>query len=334
MKHKLLVLFIGLSVLGKLNAQDMQFTQFYAVATYLNPAFTGANACSRLSTTYRNQWPSIPRGYVSYALSYDHYLIDYNSGIGALITQDRAGTGQLRTTSYSLLYAYEIRLTRKIGFRAGFQATGSSRTVNFHDLTFGDQLARDGAAVSVETPSLGNVLYFDVSTGGLIYSKKYWLGFSGHHLNQPNQSLIKGESPLPVKYSVHGGAKILLPNNKGLDGKGEQAIFPAINYKAQNKFDQVDVGMYYENSPLIIGFWYRGIPVLKAYKEGYSNNDALSVLAGFTVERLRFGYSYDLTVSKLARSTGGAHEVSVIYQFCTLKKKKSRKKLVVPCPKF
>src|SRR5688500_7651729 len=114
------ILYLLLIVLPiNLSGQDLHFTQFYAAPTYLNPAFTGANACSRLSTSYRNQCPAISKGYVSYALSYDHYVPNSSSGFGFLFTNDKAGSGQLRRTSYSGLYAYEAQLTKKVAARFG-----------------------------------------------------------------------------------------------------------------------------------------------------------------------------------------------------------------------
>ena len=47
------------TVSSEAQAQDPQFTQFYANPLYLNPAFAGTARCPRLVMAYRNQWPSL-----------------------------------------------------------------------------------------------------------------------------------------------------------------------------------------------------------------------------------------------------------------------------------
>ncbi|MGZ4054606.1 MAG: type IX secretion system membrane protein PorP/SprF, partial [Bacteroidia bacterium] len=62
-------------------------------------------------------------------------------------------------------------------------------------------------------------------------------------------------------------------------------------------------------------------------------NDAIILMVGIKNERMSFGYSYDITISKLTNRSQGAHEVTVAYQICKLNKKK-KKPILVPCPKF
>jgi type IX secretion system PorP/SprF family membrane protein len=340
MKRYLSLLLVLLLCAPSLQAQDPQYTQFYASPLYLNPAFAGGNVCSRLATTYRNQWPSIPGAFVTYAASFDQSIPSLNSGAGLMFMNDRAGSGKLRSTSISLFYSYELQLTKKIAARIGVQGGRTVRDVNFYDLVFADQIARGGGATTTyELPTADKVAYLDISSGMLAYGKKWWAGFSSHHLNQPNQSLAQGSSTLPIKYSIHAGYN--LPVGTAIWKKSEldeMYFSPVINYRAQGKFDQLDVGLYYHNNPLVLGLWYRGIPLLKAYQPGYRNDDAVSVLAGVLVnDNLRFGYSYDITVSKLISSTGGAHEVTLSYQFCNyknMKKSKKQKPILIACPKF
>lgn len=321
-----------------LRAQDPQFTQFYASSLYLNPAFAGANVCSRLSTNYRHQWPGIPGAFVTYSAAFDQSAPAFNSGFGLLFMNDKAGSGSLRSTSINLLYSYEIQLTKKIAARLGIEAGRVVRDINFYDLVFADQISRGGVA-TFEIPSGDKVSYMDFSSGALVYGKRFWAGVATHHINKPNQSLIGSDSPLPIKLSVHAGYNLPVGTSTLKKSEIESQYFsPAINYRAQGKFDQLDLGIYYNNMPLVLGVWYRGLPLFKAYEPGYRNDDAVAILAGVTLyENLRFGYSYDLTISRLSTSTGGSHEITLSYQFCSyknMKKSKKRKPILIACPKF
>lgn len=312
--------------------QDMHFTQFYASPMYLNPAFTGANVCSRLSLTYRNQWPAISNAYKSFLLSADHSVQKYNLGVGLLLGNDVAGSGELRTTIINPLISYGIIINRKLAMRVGFQPGVGIRSINYDKLVFGDQLARGGNVPTVETQSQ-KVVFVDIGAGALLYSEIFWLGTSFYHLTKPNTSLVGNESILPIKYTVHGGVK--LPINPSENDKYQKRyISPALHYRGQQDFDQFDVGFYFTQYIFNVGFWYRGIPGLKAYKPGYPNNDAFSLAIGVQADRLNIGYSYDVTISNLKTLTNGAHEITLSYQLCKLKKKRVKLGLVIPCPKF
>jgi type IX secretion system PorP/SprF family membrane protein len=334
MKISYKLLFLIFILNGRLLlSQDMHFTQFYSSSLYLNPAFTGADVCSRFSATYRNQWPGVSKAYKTYLASFDHYLTRYNLGIGLLFGNDVAGSGELKTTVINPLIAYEATLTKKLYMRVGMQPGVGIRSINFNKLIFGDQIYRGGGATTLEEPTQTKV-YFDIGAGALLYTKKIWVGLSFYHLTKPNESL-RGEaetSTLPVKYSLHSGYKYAInPDEKDLIQR--KSVSFAMNYRGQLEFDQLDVGFYYTQYVFNMGLWYRGIPVFKAYKKGYANNDALAFLVGVRADRFNFGYSYDVTISKLTNRTHGAHEITVSYQLCKLSKKK-KKRLLVPCPKF
>jgi type IX secretion system PorP/SprF family membrane protein len=330
LKYICIVLLLGIGL--KTEAQDPQFSQFYAAPTYLNPAFAGTSVQSRVIMNYRHQWPSIPGAFVTYNFSYDINVESINSGLGFLMTHDKAGSGGLRFTTIAGQYVYQLKLNQKWFLRPAVQYGFSWRDVDWMNLTFGDQLIRGGDVTSSEFITGDKVKYFDFSSGMLLFSKKSWLGVSAHHINEPNESLKGDESPLPIKYSVHGGYvfKIHTIGDKNVDAK----IKAAFNFKSQNKFDQLDLGVYYEHNPIVIGVWYRGIPLFKQYDDGYQNNDAVIALFGYNVKNLRIGYTYDMTISRLFSNTGGTHEISLTYEFASKEVSLSRRRRVVDCPKF
>lgn len=314
-------------------AQDQQFTQFYAVPNAISPAFAGASVQNRLSAQYRNQWSAIPGAFSAFNLSYDQFLPNINSGVGLLVNYDQAGTGALRTTGLSLQYAYEARLRRNWFFRPALQFGYFTKAIDFDKLTFYDQMIRDGSQPSVEAGTIRPVNYFDMAAGILTYGPKFWFGLSAYHNNTPDQSFYGyNEHVLYRKMSAHGGVRIRIKGNSLT--KLDHYMVLAANYMSQQEFDQMDFGFYYEFSPVILGLWYRGLP-MKSNHYGYMNHDEVAVLVGFQAARYKFGYSYDITVSRLGiGSSAGSHEISLVYQWASKQHQKPKKIRIMPCAKF
>jgi type IX secretion system PorP/SprF family membrane protein len=317
-------------------AQHFQFSQFYAVPMHLNPAFTGANVCSRVSVNYRNQWSGIPGEFTTYQLSVDHTMRRFKGGLGFQLLRDQAGIGGLTTTQANLMYSYETKLSKGTMGRGGISLGNAQRKIDYTHLVMGDQLARGGDVTSIEDFTVKRVNYWDVGAGVLVFTRSMWFGLSAAHLNKPNQSLMGGSSPLPPEIKLHGGYKFIFSESGGTNKRipDNNSVTFAFNYKKQAKFNQTDIGLYYSKSLLVFGVWYRGLPFYKPVP-GYANNDAAVFLFGINIEKYKIGYSYDMTISKLTNvSSKGTHEVSMSYQFCSQKKSKKKKNVLISCPKF
>jgi len=314
-------------------AQDQQFTQFYSVPTAVSPAFAGASVQSRVSMQYRNQWAAIPGGFTSGNITFDQFMPNISSGIGMLVNYDQAGSGALRSTTVAVQYAYEARIKRNLFFRPALQLGYGQSSIDFSKLTFYDQMIREGDDVSLESGTICPVNYYDMGAGMLLYSPKVWFGTSLSHLNAPDASLTSSSTViLPRKISVHGGYRIRL-KGQSLRKLDHYIVFAA-NYLSQQQFDQLDLGFYYEYSPMILGVWYRGLPV-KSNTYGYMNHDALAFLVGFQAGNYKVGYSYDITVSQLGiANSGGSHEVSLVYQWANKHNQRAKKIRIMPCAKF
>lgn len=345
--YKLLLLSVCMLLMHQsVTAQDPQYSQFYAAPLYLNPAFAGSTNQARVGINYRNQWPAIDANFTTISAYFDTYIEDKNSGIGAMITRDREGILGLQSISLALQYSYNINIVENLSFRPGVQVALYNRSVNFSKLTFGDQFDPNTGDVISPTSaealnSGGNKFFPDISFGGLFYTPRAWLGVAAHHITQPNQSVIGENDKLPMKLSVHTGYKFHF--RPGVVGSGiyarpsERSIAPAIQYRHQGEFDQLDIGAYLTLEPIIIGTWYRGVPFKSV--NGFSNNESVVMLVGFTKKGakdiLNIGYSYDFTISKLGGGSGGAHEFSLVYSWSTRDPRKPPKdKLIIPCPDF
>jgi type IX secretion system PorP/SprF family membrane protein len=315
MNHRVLLPILLFTVfVSELKAQDPQFTQFYANPLYLNPAFAGTARCPRICMNYRNQWPALTANYVTYSFSGDMHIDALGGGLGVLVTTDDQARGTLKTTNASLIYSYQAVISREFSLKFGLQATYMQKSLDHTSLHFGDMIdARRGfvwnTQEAIPSPNKSNA---DFSVGMLGFSKHYFFGFAAHHINRPDEGLL-GESRLPTKITAHGGA--IIPLEKG----NESYLSPNILFQGQQKFNQLNLGLYYVKGPFVAGLWYR-------------NADAVIALVGIQNDNFKFGYSYDITVSQLAGNTAGAHEISVQVQFeCQAKRKKYR---TISCPSF
>lgn len=318
-----------------MQAQDPQFSQFYAAPLYMNPGFAGNTVQARAVMNYRNQWPAMPGTFVSYAASFDYNIESLNSGVGVAIQQDRAGSAGLRYSNVALLYSYTLQLSRFVAVKPGISFSYSFRDINQSELVFGDQLIYDNpTSGSQQAFTTEPVRYPDLGSGAVLYGRRWWIGPAFHHINRPNQSLIAIESRLPMRFSLHGGYKLGI--SKDIKGRDIASATFVAHYKSQGKWDQLDFGTYFKYKIITTGIYYRGIPFLKPNGYQQPNQDAVVALIGFEYKDLAFGYSYDLTVSKLAVNSGGAHEVSLIIEMASdrAKRKRSRSRFFIPCAKF
>jgi len=331
--------FLFLSSLA-VKSQDFQFSQFYNVPLYQNPAFAGSLHQTRITAEQRLQWPRLDARYTTSLISADTYFRKFNTGIGGLVMQDYQGGGQLSSTQVQFMYSYELNLSSKLTFRAGLQAGYISSYVGYSELRFPSQFDNQNGLISNSNPygSDSSIWkkakgYGDVSSGGILYSKRFWTGFAVHHMNTPNQS-FQGpgvDSKLPAEYAVTAGYQIMLRQEVNMHEKDELSITPTFHYKQQGKSNQLDLGIYGAKNQMLIGIWYRGIPVIKY--DNLPNNEAVIFFVGWKGDPLRIGYSYDYTISRLARAgTGGAHELNLTYVFPQRHRHKILKRL--PCPSF
>lgn len=323
----------------KSNGQDIQFSQFYSNVLYINPAFAGSAHATRVILHNRLQWPGLNAKYVTSSFTADHYFERANSGIGLLVLRDVEGSSTLSSTQAALQYSYELHLSSQYSFRAGMQAGITSQYMNYSKLTFPDQYTVNGYQGSpTDEPLQGNTkTFFDLSSGGIFYSDRFWLSVAYDHMNQPNEAFYGTDvMRLPFKMDYATGYKFYLRKLPVYDGDDDTPyITPTAHYKFQGKSQQLDLGAYASYQRFIVGLWYRGIPLINDYRPGLQNNESIVVQVGYKVRpSLSISYSYDATISVLSTAhTGGAHELNLTYIHRRSPKKIKMMKRI-PCPTF
>lgn len=320
-------------------AQDAQYSQFYAASVYHNPAFAGSERLHRISLNFRNQWPSIPGSYLTFAGTWDAWAPNLRSGYGVMVTHDVAGVAALRSTSINGFYAYHLPLGKQWKLSAGGMLGVVNRDLDYFNLTFADQLQSENSSPATIDPAQkrsNSRFYPDVSLGGLLYSRWSFVGGSVAHVNQPNQSLQLGSTEqLPMRLTANAG--FIIP----LDGKRRykknepmrHVLYPSFMYRSQGPYDQFDAGTYLQLEPLLLGAFYRGLPIKKNFA-GLFNQDVLSFMVGFYLEGFRLGYSYDYSLNAVVPGAAGSHELSLQFLIPGKEKEQYRNYGALPCPKF
>ncbi len=328
MKRAILLFFSALAFFSYKGTygQDPEFTQFYANMLYLNPAFAGSDKCPRVGLSYRNQWPKLGSTYVTYSFAYDQRVDFLEGGLGLLIYQDVQANGALNTFSANGMYSYSITINRYFYIRGGFEVSFLQKHLG-DNFIFPDMIDPLYGPIfptneeEIEMAYTKNI--FDFSAGVLGFTKNHYFGIAVHHLTQPVESFRGNhDAVLPRKFTLHYGTTIPL-RARGFR-RGELSISPNFLFQQQRDFQQFNYGLYLNRKSIVAGLWIR-----QNFKFHY---DAVMFLIGYIQKKIKFAYSYDLTVSKLRNSTLGAHEISFGYTFnCPKKKRKFR---TISCPSF
>ena len=318
---------------GRLAAQDLALSQFYAAPLLLNPAMTGLfDGKYRVSCSYRNQWNSPFRreSFKSFTAGLDVRFPlkrrrDYFAG-GLVFYSDRVGSGSFNSTQVALSLSFHKTLDAKgkhfIG--GGFQAGMLQRNVTYDGLTFDDQFnGIDGYTLGTNEALPTNSLARGDMAAGLYWQvdlgkqNAFYLGAAAHHLNSPDVSFTDVEgAPLNrlfIKTSFQMGASLPFGrrNNRHVFLPRIVALWQG-PHLALNAGTNVRLGLTeYDNVALHLGAWAR--PVRDAAK-GFSL-DALVFFAGLEYKGLNLGLSYDANLTDFS-ATGpfrSALEVSVVF---------------------
>jgi len=303
-------------------AQDIKFSQFYANKLYLNPALAGSDNYSHFSLNYRNQWPNLDLPFISYSFSYDKFFKPLNGGLGVMVVQDDQGNGAMKSTTISGMYSYYLRITEEFVVRTALQVSFMQRKLVWDKLVFPDQVSTiygdvfpHNTAGDPANRSRGGVDF----TAGLVGSyRNFYTGFSVNHLSQPNFNFNdEYGKKLDVRYTAHMGMEIPLA------GRNDFNVSPALLFQKQGDFTQMNYGMYFSKSALVVGAW-----LSQNFELDY---DAIIVMLGLDNKIFRIAYSFDYAITKLVHTNTGAHEISVSYLIGDKSKKRIR---AVRCPKF
>lgn len=327
MKKSILSLILISSLFGSfgLFGQDARFSQFYNTPLNVNPALAG-NGIEHIRVTalYRTQWAGMGTPFTTQGFAVDKVV--NKVGVGAMITRNAAGDGAIRTLTISGNLAYHIHLGEEKNntVSLGAQVGVINKSFDESKLTFDNQynpdLGYDPSLSSNEIFTSTSITRPDVNIG-LMWQRGWnnknikfrpFAGFGIFHLTRPPDSFIDGDNRQPVRKSIYGGAGYMV--NDKLEVK------PSVMYLEQGLFQETNFGA-------MVSYNLDGRNTIQA---GVYNrmNDAVIAYAGYQINRLFVGMSYDVNTGELSKSGKGtnAFEISLAWSPLPKLKKEPKKR--------
>ncbi|SDF78008.1 type IX secretion system membrane protein, PorP/SprF family [Pedobacter terrae] len=298
--------------------QDAQYSQYIFNGIYINPAYAGYRERVNINATHRNQWTGIEGAPESFSFAADALMPNERVGLSLIMSAEQLGAQ--KTISAFASYAYRIPIneeqTSKLAFGLGIGVMQSGLN--------GDRLnPRDLFDNYIPTGTVKQILP-DMHAGVFFSTPKMYIGASVNNLIGKyilDKKSLDYNFPTPKPhYYLTGGT--LIPIEKYLiDFK------PFFLIKDDIKGPTVlDINAFFLFKQMVwLGAGYRtGIKLYNkpALQGDLRNNNALIGMTEiFISQRLRLGYSYDHSMSNLAGYAGSTHEISISYNFFTLKER-------------
>ncbi len=304
-----IVLLLSVNII---NAQDVRYSQVFTSPLTLNPALMNINDDLRVILNHRMQWNALnDGGYTtsSFTTLYPIFLDgrDGKLDFGLNAIMDKAGA--FNNLNISLSVGYGLKITTSSYLSLALSGGYVQKSLDASNLIFDDQYvlgSYNSSNVTEETVLKENVGYPDVNFG-LLWSIRpddsklnAYIGASGFHMSQPNESFTNETGYLPRKFSFQSGLKII--------GETKLDFTPNIIVTTQSGAQEVAAGLYMDyklsdDAKLTIGGWYR-------------IKDAFACILKVEFKNFVLGYSYDIPNSELGRTISGlnTHEISLSFK--------------------
>lgn len=309
-KLSLILICVLASVTGLRAQTDPQFTQYYQVPSYYNPAAIGNTDYIRIRGGARLQWVGIDHAPMTFAATADMPLkvLGKRIGLGVAASQDKAGlysTLDVRAQAGYKLRKWGGEFTGAISvglFSQGFK--GSEVYLpdddDYHESTDDGIPMQD---VRGSTVDFGAGIWYE--------HPRFWAGISASHLTSPTVRMKVPGGESSGTSGAETGEKYYEFNTKrtlyfmgGCNIPLRNTLFelaPSVLVRSDFTFTtgQVDLRARYNR--------------MFTFGVGYRYKDAITATLAAEIKQFFIGYSFDYSTTAIAKASSGSHEVFVGY---------------------
>ncbi len=327
---RLLIVSVILILPQFLKAQDPRYSQYFNAPLNLNPALAGNGIeYIRVTGIYRNQWAGFGTPFTTQGIAIDKVV--NRVGLGFAINRNGAGDVGIKTLSLVGNLAYHLQLgENKINtLSAGLQVGLVNKSFDPSKLTFDNQYNQDGGydpntssneiftSTSVTRPDVNVGLFWQRGWMNKDVRFKPFMGFSMSHVNRPDETFIVDQNKAPIKNTFYGGGGYLIND--------QIEIKPSVMLLRQDQFHETTFG-----SLVSYQFDNKNSVQFGAY---HRMNDAVIAYAGYQMNLLFVGMSYDINTSELSSSGKGTNAFEISLTYSPRPKKKKEVTVVEPSVK-
>ena len=279
---------------------DAQFSQYWAVQNYYNPAAIGSTDNINIKAGSRIQWIGIDNAPMSFNALGDmpFKFLEKRWAVGLNISSQSMGL--YRSINAAAQLAYRKRMLKgelSIGVQVGIINETFKGTEVFipSDDEYHD--TNDDAIPQQDIAGTG----FDAAAGLHFTHKYFWVGISATHLNQPSISL-KTENSEDDMYEFQAGRTYY--------------FMAGVNIPIKNTLFELQPSVFFKTDTQ---YWTAEATARLRYKKflsagvSYRWKDAVAFHIGAELKGVTLGYSYDFPVSNIIKGTSGSHELWLGY---------------------
>ena len=325
MKFKILIAVAVLVAFASISkAQSINSSQFYTLGQVLNPALAGDASFSRIS--FYNSSVRVNTGeiFTNNTVAADQKAINQHSGLGFVMQFENQTINQLK---FQVNYSYTTSLFKTLWFKGGLGLSVNHRALGSSSLLFPDQYNNQGPnGQPTQEPDLyEETTFVGVATGGLVYTRWWWVGVAFDYLNRPKEKWTSYLSQVPIKYSLHGG--FLYPINKNYSSRRRFSKYGGL--KPYNKIgpqlsvtrfgNETDIQAYMAAhfQPVFGSIGYRTIQQY-VQAETFWEKKSVNFMVGFRREEFSISYAYDAPLTS-NNYTFPTHHLSIVIYIASAK---------------
>ena len=290
----LLALLLFLLTLGVSQAQPQQrpvITQYMFSGLVINPAYAGNQKQTVFTALHRDQWVNFDGAPKTQTFIVNSALKEHPIGVGLMLSRDHVGS----YNDYSVYSSYSYRIPLRMGNLAmGIQGGFNYTAANFSDLRrFDDNDQVFAQSLNRFKPNFGlGVFYSTLSS------------YAGLSIPYIFQSDIYSYAEIKDQVSLQKARYLLLAGGHVFSINDFIKLKPSTLLRIQQgQAMSADLNAnVFLDDVLNIGLSYR------------SGDSMIGLFELLLSPTLSFGYSYDMTTSRITKFTDGTHEFMLKYR--------------------